>query len=195
MIINMLKQFNWVDILVVVLFLRILSMGLKTGFLHELFKTLGTVAAIYVSLHYFSQLTDACFKAVPGAKEALPVEFLDFVSFLVLAIAGYCSFVILRIALNRFLKVEAVDTLNRWGGLAVSVVRALLVSALVIFGLAISTIGYLKGSAQNSYLGARLFPVAPSTYSVIWNSLAYRFAVSEKFNAAVSEIESGFIKQ
>lgn len=186
---NILKQLNWVDILVVILFIRIGYVATKSGFLAEFFKLLGAILAIYLSLHYYVWLGDY-FKGLFFLK-SMPLEFLDFLSFLILVLGGYSVFLLLRQAVLRFFKVEVVSQLNKWGGFVLGLTRAFLVSSLVIFMLAISTLSYFKGSVKSSYWGVRIFKVAPAVYTNIWNGFASKFMNKEKLNTAVGDVEAG----
>jgi uncharacterized membrane protein required for colicin V production len=194
MLIGILKQFRWVDIVLVILFLRILYIAFKTGFPVEIFKLLGTVFAIYISLHYYTFFSDWIMARVPSAKENVPLEFLDFVSFLGLVIASYLLWVLLRLGFYRVVKVEAVPQVHKWGGLVFGLARAYLLTGLIVFILVISSIDYLKNSAGHAYLGKRLFKVAPNTYTWVWQSLVSKFIPKEKFNKTIPEVEKGFVQ-
>jgi len=63
---------------------------------------------------------------------------------------------------------------------------------LMIFLLTISSVSYLKDKAISSYFGKRLFQVAPSTYSWVWDSVASKFMVKEKLNDTVLEVQENF---
>lgn len=186
MLLEIFKQFNWVDILVVIILFRISYIAVKNGLPGELFKFLGVLSAIYLSLHYYTVLSDF-FRNSLGVK-SLPLEFLDFLSFIVLAILGYLVFVSLRSVCCRFIKMEATPKLNKGGGFILGIGRGFLVVGLIIFMLVISTIGYLKNSVNDSYLGKRLFKVAPATYSALWNNLMSKFMAKEKFNKTILEV-------
>jgi uncharacterized membrane protein required for colicin V production len=189
MLFNVIKQFNWVDISIIILVLRICFTSYETGLPVTLFKLLGTLAALYLSMHYYTWLSDQLMR-LPFAR-VFPLTFMDFVCFLVLMVLGYGIFIFLRIMVHRFLKMEAVPVLNKWGGLVLGIIRAVLVAGLFIFSLRISTAGYLMRSAVKSYSGTYLLHVAPSVYSWMWYGVASRFAVNEKFNSTVNEIERG----
>lgn len=187
MIFETLKQFNWLDIAVIILAIRICYAAVKSGFFPELFKILGTIFAVYLSLHYFSNLSE--FIKERFLVNIVPDEFLNFLCFVILAVAGYLVFVILRVVILRFVKMEAVPKLSRWGGLILGMFRVLLLAGLVVFILALSSVSYVKRSASHSYSGKFLFTVAPAVYGNLWNGLVSKFAASEKFNEAVSEVE------
>ena len=187
---EIIKRLNWVDIFVIILLFRILYVSLKSGFAAELFKLLGTITAIYISLHYFTLFSDWVVGSakVTISKESMPLEFMDFISFVILVLAGYLFFVGLRAVFYRFIKMEAVPTLNRWGGFVLGIIRGFLLASLIIFMLVISTISYLRDSTLDSYLGSRIYKIAPATYSWIWNSLTSKFMGKEKFNKTVFEV-------
>jgi len=185
------KQFNWLDIFVIILLLRIGYIAIKTGLPLELFKLLGTIVSVYLSLHYYSVWADFL-KARPALKN-IPLELLSFVSFIALVILGHAIFILLRSLFLRFLKLEAVANLNKWGGLLLGIARGILLASLIMFILVISNLGYPKNSVKNSYSGKYLLRVAPATYSTIWNNLASKFMTGEKFNEAIIEVQKELI--
>jgi len=193
MLVDILRQLNWVDIFVLTLLFRMVYIAMKSELSMEAFKFIGTVAAIYLSLHYYTTISD--FLRQRFATEKMPLEFLDFVLCLFLAILSYAFFVLWRIVLQRFIKMEAATNLNRVGGLVVGLARGVLVTGLIMFMLVISSFGYLKNSVNASYLGKRFFGIAPATYSWLWNSIASRFMSREKFNQTVTEVQEGFFKK
>lgn len=191
MLSDIIKQFKWVDIFILIILFRICYIGMKSGLPIEFFKLLGILTAIYVSLHYYTGLSDLVQGRI-GIKQ-IPLEFLDFILFAALAMAGYFVFVLLRTIFYRFIKMEAAPRLNQWGGLVLSMVRGFLFSGLVIFMLAISSIGYLKTSVVESYFGSRLSRIAPDTYRWLWDSVTSKFMGREKFNNTLAEIEKGLL--
>ena len=188
-----LKQFNWVDIFSIILFLRICYVATKTGLPVEIFKLLGTLLATYAALHYFTAVSDLF-----GGKvniEKMSLEFRDFLAFLVLASAGYIFMVLVRMVFFQFIKIEAVSLLNKWGGFILGLGRGLLLTSIAVFGLTISTLPYLKTSVEKSYLGGRIFQVAPATYTSLWNNLGAKFLPKETFNKVVYEVEANVTRQ
>lgn len=187
MILDIAKQFNWFDIVVVILFLRICYVGTKSGFLVELFKILGTVFAIYLSFHYFTVTSDLIKDSFPFKLS--PIEFVDFLCFISLAILGYLVFLVLRMVILHFIKMEAIPKLSRWGGLFLGVWRSFLFTSLVVFILVISTFGYFKKSADTSYTAKFLFKIAPAVYSGLWNGFASKFMAKEELNQTALDIQ------
>lgn len=193
MILSVIEQWNWVDIFVIILLFRISYIAIKSGLAVELFKFLGTILAVYLSLHYYMGLSD--FVKARLGNEKLSLEFLDFSSFLILVTAGYAVFVFLRRLIFQLIKIEAVSVLNKWLGLFLGIARGFLVASLIIFILVISNMNYLKKSAENSYSGRRLFKLATNTYSGLWHGLMSKFMTGEKFNKAVLEAQESFAQK
>ena len=138
-------------------------------------------------MHYNTGLSDFISSKL-NIQDKMPLEFLDFMVFVILAVAGYFIFVLVRNAVNNLIKVEAVSVLNKWGGLILGALRSVLLVGLVSFALVISSVPYLKNSVMNSYLGPRVLVVAVNTYTTIWNNLFSKFAAGEKYNAVVSKV-------
>lgn len=195
MVLDILRQLNWIDIFVIILLFRICYVSLNNDIPTEFFKLLGTVTAIYLSLHYYTALSDWMTKRFFIPKHKMPLEFLDFLSLVILTISGYLIFVLLREAFYRFFKIEAGDRLNKWGGLALGIVRGILLSSLIIFVLVISSITYFKNSVINSYSGLRLFKLAPQAYTRVWNGFMSKIMTKEKLNDAVLEVEEVLSKK
>ena len=187
MILDIIKQFNWLDIVLLILLFRICYVSLIDGIISEFFKILGVITAIYVASHYYTSLSDVIVKQFN--VKGLPLQLTDFIVFLFLAAISYSLFALLRQALGRVIKMEAISRLNRWGGLLLGVFRAIVLTGLITFILYISTISYLKISVDKSYLGKRFLNVAPATYTWIWENLMSKFMVSEKFNDTILEAQ------
>ncbi len=188
MVFNILKQFNWLDIVILLLIFRVIYISIKGGFTTELFKLLGIICAIYLAMHYYMAVADFIRGKLP-VEEKVPLEFLDFLVFVVLAVLGNLFFVLLRNAVNNLIKIEAVSTLNKWGGLVLGGFRSILLVSLVLFSLVISSVPYLKNSARSSYFGPRILSTAVNTYTWVWGNISSKFASSEKQNSAVIEVK------
>jgi len=174
------KHFNYLDIFIIILILRICYIALKTGFPVELFKLAGILSAIFLSLHYYIFLTGSMPKNIDLGL--LPLKFVDFLIFISLAIAGYLLFMILRCIFYRFIKLEAVALLSKWGGLALGTFRGFFMAGLICFTLLISASPYLNKSIENSFFGSRIYRVAPDTYKWLWSAFFSKFMGTEESN-------------
>ena len=180
-----LRRLNWVDIFVVILLIRIGYISLKTGFSVEIFKLLGTVCAIYLACHYYIRAGSLLGSFTPLKAESW-IEFLNFISFFILAFSGYFIFAIIRTIFNILIKMEAISLLNRWGAVGLGIARGGLFASLLFFTVSLSNISYLKNSLSNSLSGSTLLKLTLRVYSSLWNNLMFRFTGKEAFNSAVN---------
>jgi len=192
-LLNTLKQFNWVDVFFVIVCIRICYVALKSGFPAELFRFLGTISAIYLSLHYYVDFSDYILNNI-GSKN-LPPQYLGFCSFIALAFLGYLIFALLGRFFSRLIRMEAVAGLNKWGSLILGVIRSFLFVSLVTFTFVITPTSYFKNSVTNSYSGKRLFEIAPATYTWMWDSIMSKFRAKEKFNSAILKVRESLTKK
>jgi len=186
-VLEYIKQFNWVDILVVILLIRICYVSVKTGFPVELFKLLGIVSAIYLACHYYVKVGAFLNNRIP-LEGAGWLKFSTFLAFLLLGLVGYFVFMVIRNFLMALIKMEAISLLNRWGALMLGIIRAALFVSLLLFTLAVSNSNYLKNSLTNSFLSPRFLKLTPAVYGVLWNNLLCRFMNKHAFNKAVFEV-------
>jgi uncharacterized membrane protein required for colicin V production len=190
MLLEIIRQFNWVDMLIVIIFIRICYIAMDRGFIVEIFKLFGTFFALYLSLHYYTHLSDAIRSKI--SMGIMPLEFFDFLCFLILLFAGYAFFIILREVFGRFFKTEAVPTLSKWGGLILGIVRSFLLTSILCFSLVIACLTYFKLSVRNSFTGQRMFRVAPMVYSGIWEGFMSKLMTTEKYNSTIREVQEDF---
>ncbi|MBU3958369.1 MAG: CvpA family protein [Candidatus Omnitrophica bacterium] len=187
MLLGGIRQFNWLDIVVLILILRIGYIALKNGLPVELFKFFGTIFSVYLSMHYYVLWAVYLQERIP--LKNISLGFLRLFSFVALSALGYFIFLLLRKVFYRLITVEPVEKLNKWGGFILSMLRGILLLSLILFILVISNISYLNKSARNSYLGRRIFKVAPFVYSGLWNNLVSKFRTAEEFNKAILEVQ------
>src|SRR5208283_3498342 len=101
MLTHLIKSINWIDVALAFLFIRMIFVGVKNGFISEFFKFLGVVAAVFVSLHYYSFLA-----AWVAVKTNLSCDYWDLVMFAGLWVAVAVFFKFFRDSLLFLFKVE-----------------------------------------------------------------------------------------
>lgn len=181
------NQFNWVDIFVLILSLRILYIAFKNGLKFEFFKLLGTLCAVYLSLHYYTSLSG--FLNARIFNRPAPSSLLNAVSFFALIIAGYAIFFAIRWMLSRVVKTDVNEKLDRWGGLVCGAFRALLTASIFLCLFLSSGGEYFHKSIRGSYSGAWVTRIAPDTYIFFWNGLASKVQKNDKANAAIGDLQ------
>lgn len=181
------KQFNWLDIFVLIVLLRTGYVSRRTGFSIELFKLLGTILAACLSLHYYIIFSDYIGERI-GVNN-IPLEYLTSAIFVALALLGYFIFVVLRSIFYRFMTMEAAPNLNKWGGLILGLGRGVLLASLITFIFVTSPADYLKRSVTGACSGKHLFKIAPGLYNNLWSRIISKFLPQEKFNPAILDIQ------
>ncbi len=184
---DFLKQFNWIDILVVILLFRICYIALKVGLATELFKISGTILGIYLALHYYVAIDEWMMQRM-GAK-ARTFPFLSFCLLIIIPFLSYVFFVLVRGLFLRFMKMEAVPKVNKYGGFGLGIFRGILFISLIMYIFIASPFSYLKKSVVSSFSGKPILTVAPATYSWLWDSIISKFRAQEKFNNMVYDIQ------
>jgi uncharacterized membrane protein required for colicin V production len=192
-ILDLSRQLNWVDILVFVVFLRLCFISVKQGLGVEFFKFLGTFCGLYLSLHYYFLLA----KYLNGwsASKGLPGPMFELLAYGILFFFGYLLFWSLRYVTFRFMTAEINMQLSKWGGWAFGLLRAVFLSSLILFALALTKEDYFKNSVRYSFSGNSVSKVAPATYTFIWESIVSKFNFGEEYNSAVREVYSNGAKQ
>ncbi|MFA5372978.1 MAG: CvpA family protein [Candidatus Omnitrophota bacterium] len=148
-ILNVLGLFNWVDIFVLLVFIRLGCISLKTGLSTELLKFTGTFAGLYLSLHYYIILA-GLLSGKTAEKSGPPAIFcLSF--FILLALSGYIVFFFFRLFFSKLVKAEVVPNLSKWGAFVISLARASLLSSIVLCAFLVSASPYFTKIVQSSY--------------------------------------------
>ena len=193
MVMEIFNQFNFLDVVILIILFRICYIAVKMGLAVEFFKLLGVLFSIYFASHYYTYFSDMIQQRfIPGG---MPLEFMDFIIFIILACAVYLVFVLLRVTFSRFMKMEAAPKINKYGALILSLARGYFTVGLLIYVLMISSVSYLSNSVKHSYLGSRSFSISAQTYNWIWESILSKFSPQEKPNSVVNEVRDNFIKK
>ncbi|MFQ5681382.1 MAG: CvpA family protein [Candidatus Omnitrophota bacterium] len=177
---DLLSQFNWIDIFIVIILLRSSYMGIKQGFVTELFKLLGIILNIYLSLHYYPLLGNFF-----SQKSPLPQGIANIFSYLSIGFGLFIVFGLVRHSLLTIIRIETTDLLSRWGGVTLGLIRGILIASLVCLFFLICNNGYLKGSLRQSYFGERIVMAAPTTYRMIFRGLVVKFSPGSRINKDV----------
>jgi uncharacterized membrane protein required for colicin V production len=187
------RQFNWVDILVFIVFLRIIFISLKQGLEIELFKLLGVCCGLYLSFHYYFSLAD--YMDGRSQAKALPGPIIQLSAFVILFVLGYLLFWLLRILVFRFMTAQLSPFLSKWGGFALGILRGLLISSLILFALLIPRSVYFRDSIHYSLSGPYVLRSAGDTYSWVWEKIVSKLNPEDKFNNMIHNVYSAEPKQ
>jgi uncharacterized membrane protein required for colicin V production len=184
MIIHLIKSINWIDAALFFLFIRMIFVGVKNGFISEFFKFVGVVAAVFVSLHFYSY-----FAAWVAQKTNISWYYWDLVIFAVLWFVTTFVFKCFRDSILILFKVETNhEGFNKYAAGVVAVARGILVCSLAIFLILLTNNGSLKRMALHSYSYKIAGRAAVSTYSFLYNNLVDKLFAGEHYNAAAAQV-------
>lgn len=150
-------EINWVDIIVVAFLIRGGYIGLSRGFSVELFKIIGAIASVILSLLYYKiageWVAQHSFLSLPTA---------NFLSISIIIFALLFIFRVLRILLFKVVHLELLCVfLERSGGVILGIARSIVWVSLLLFVLTLPPITYLRESVEcNSLLGPYVKQVA-----------------------------------
>ena len=158
---EIIKQINWVDLLVVILIIRISYVAFQEGLSHEIFPAVGSLAIIVLCLHYYKRIGIWISQNIFN----MPLDLSNFLSFLLLAVMIGVIFKILKAFLDKIIKVEWHPFIERFGGLAIGIMRASLVASLILMIIALMPLSYLQWSIRDkSMIGMHFLRIGPTIY-------------------------------
>ena len=182
MLTHLIKSINWIDVALAFLFIRMIFVGVKNGFISEFFKFLGVVAAVFVSLHYYSFLA-----AWVAVKTNLSCDYWDLVMFAGLWVAVAVFFKFFRDGILFLFKVETNHKgFDKYAAGIVAVARGILVCSLTIFLILLTHNGPVTRMTLHSYSYKIAGRAAVSTYSFLYNNLVDKLFAGEHYNAAAA---------
>ena len=190
MVLEILAKFNFLDFIILIVLFRTCYTAVKMGLAIEIFKFLGVIFSTYIELHYYTILSNFIQKRFLPVE--MPLEFIDFIIFILLFILGYLCFVGLRSIFSRFIQLDTIPKINQFLGLILGIGRGILIISLLSFALTISSVTYLSSSVKHSYLGSQVFVILPQTYGWLWNNIFSKFSAREKLNPTVAEVMEKF---
>ena len=184
MLTHLIKSINWIDVALAFLFIRMIFVGVKNGFISEFFKFLGVVAAVFVSLHYYSSLA-----AWVAVKTNLSFDYWDLVTFAGLWVAVMFFFKLFRDGVLFLFKVETNHKgLDQYAAGIVAVARGILVCSLTILLLLLTHNGPVARMTLHSCSYKIAGRATVSTYSFLYNNLVDKLFAGEHYNAAAAQV-------
>jgi uncharacterized membrane protein required for colicin V production len=184
MLTHLIKSINWIDVALVLVFIRIIFIGVKNGFIAEFFKSIGVVVAVFVSLHFYSFLA-----AWIALKTKMSWEYWDLVMFALLWLLVAVFFKFFREGVLILFKVETNHQgFDKYAAGVVAVGRGILVCSLTIFLILLTHSGVLTRMTLRSYSFKVAGRASVSTYSFLYNHLVDRFVAGEHYNAAAAQV-------
>ena len=173
-------RLNWIDIFVIIIIIRTTYIGFMRGFSVEIFKFLGIFTASIISIHYYNLLADFV-----GATVAFDKDILGVISFMVLWLGSVMAFSFIFNLFTKFIRLEAVSSVNKWGGCALGILRGFFILGLVVITFRLTNTTYLKNSIEKSFSANTIADIAFINYRNTWSGVVMKFFPKEDVNYAV----------
>jgi uncharacterized membrane protein required for colicin V production len=178
------RSINWVDVGLAVVFIRVVFLIVKTGFIAETCRSLGTVIAVYVALHNYSGIAAWVTKKVSFSPHI--IELFVFIGLWAVVM------VIMKFVRDGLLMLFKVETTHKgfdqYAAGILGVGRGLLVCSLIMFAV------FLSGHMQASQMALRSLSynivgrAAIKTYAFLHHQIVERFVPKAKYNHAVDGV-------
>ncbi len=159
---ELITKINWVDVLVAILMLRISYVAFRDGLSHEIFPFIGSILIMVLAMHYYTVLGSYISRNMMN----MPIELANFLSFLVLVVALGLLVRLSRVALDKIVKVQWHPIMEKFGGLVVGIMKAYVVTGIVLMTLSLIPLSYLQWSIKDKSLtGKYILRAGPEIYN------------------------------
>jgi len=159
---ELITKINWVDVLVAILMLRISYVAFRDGLSHEIFPFIGSILVMALAMRYYTVLGSYVSRNMMN----MPVELANFLSFLILAVALGLLVRLSRIVLDKIVKVQWHPVMEKFGGLVVGIMKAYVITGIVLTTLSLMPLSYLQWSIKDKSLtGKHILRVGPEIYT------------------------------
>lgn len=148
---EIISKINWVDVLVVILMVRMSYVSLSEGLSHVIFPFIGSIAIMVFGLHYYERLGSALSRGMAGT----PVELTNFISFLGIVIVIWLLVRLLKGLLDKVVKVQWHPLVEKFGGLALGIARAYIITSIVLTILVLIPVPYMAHSIRDKSLSGK----------------------------------------
>jgi len=184
MITHLIKSINWIDAALVFLFIRMIFVGVKNGFISEFFKSLGVIVAIFVSLHYYSFLAAWTIK-----KTGVSWDYWDLTIFTAIWLITALFFKLVGDGVLLLFKVETThEGFDKYAAGVVAVGRGILVCSLMIFLVLLMHNGTMSRMALRSYSYKVAGHAQVNIYTYLYKNLVGKLFTGEHYNTAPAQL-------
>lgn len=184
MLTHFIKSINWIDVALAFLFIRMIFIGVKNGFVAEFFKALGVVFAVFISFHYYSFLA-----AWVAQKIHCPWDYWGLLIFAALWLIVAVFFKFLRDGILVLFKIETNHQgFDKYAAGVVAVGRGILVCSLTIFLILLAHNSRLTAMTAHSFSYKIVGRAGVNTYSFLYKHLVDKLFEGEHYNASALEV-------
>jgi len=160
LLLGCLVKINWVDIVIVIYIAWSFSIGKKRGLSGEGLALVTALFSLVLSLHFYQGTGDSLHRwfllSVPSA---------DTIAYTAIAVLIILLGVLLGSFFKKIMKLSFLPNIEKIGGCICGTLRGILISAVIIVGLAISPAAFMQEEVYiNSFLGNYLVALSPKIH-------------------------------
>jgi len=182
---NISLNFNWIDVLIISIVIRVVYVGMHSKLVLEIFRLFGSIAAIFVTLHYYIRAGDLL-----REYTFIPDDISNLFAFILLWITITIMFIFIGNSWGLLLKAKEYPFIDKWGGCFFSLLRSILVSSLVFMLIFCSGNFYAGRMANRSFTGRYLIDIPPMIYMFFYGSVVEEYFPRERLNAGAFDLRS-----
>lgn len=158
------SRINWVDVIVIIIMLRTSYVALQDGLSHEIFPLIASIFTVITGLHYYDKIAYLISRNVVG----LPAEVLKPISFILLVLVVWFILKLIRSILDKIIKVSWHPLIEKFGGLICGIIKASIVTSIILIILALIPLPYLQTSIrEKSLTGMYFLKIGPTIYEKV----------------------------
>jgi uncharacterized membrane protein required for colicin V production len=159
---EILGRINWVDVLIIIIMIRISYGGFRDGLSHEIFPLIGALVILVSTLRYYKQIGSLLSQYMANA----PSSVTDSAGFVAMAVVAGFALKLIKIVVDKIIKVTWHPAIEKAGGLLAGVARATMAVSIVLIALSLLPLSYLQRSIRDrSLMGMYFLRVGPEIYS------------------------------
>jgi len=146
-----LKQFNWVDVVVLILVIRGIIRGAKNGIVLEFFSLIGWCLALYLSLKFYKPIASNIYKRTEIPLVLNEIFVFGGIMAGTILVANFIGNIFKHIV-----KIKVVEKISLWGGMVLGMLKGLVILSSLFYLLGILEIPYLDNSIKERSLSGRM---------------------------------------
>ncbi len=178
-----LSSLNFIDFLIIFLFLRILLVSYKEGILTETFKSISILGGFIVGVQASPILATKIMGKLPFS-----VEGMESFIFLVIVIGIFIVLSLVRKGIQLGIKSKEFSSLSRFFAVLMGGVRSIFTAIIIICLFLFSENKYLQSLAQNAYFYTPLANIGKTTYQVVYKKFIVKLYPNVSFNKKMEEL-------
>jgi len=161
---ELLSRFNWVDVIVIIIMLRVTYVAFEDGLSHEIFPLVGIVGTLIVCLRYYNPFGVFISRNIPG----MPKDASLAASFILLVVVVGFAIKLIRRLVDAVIKVTWHPFIEKFGGAIVGFLRAACIASTILIVIALLPFSYLQRSIkERSVTGAYFLSIGPAIYGFV----------------------------